>query len=331
MPVPDFEGDLVSILDHVLRVVGFFCELCASQNYLPGLVNGILVHQMIVQGIWWDEVPLKALFDDSWMPRLKQWEIHTLPQVLSMRPIPTPLRSICDRILLYRIAFRRLSEDGLSLTVVLGRVSGTIGSKAVSPHYMKKDVQFLYVIVGHLPSGSVICHRRVALTSDEISVRLRCHRQPDANSWIYIMSECYVGIDQMYPAVGDLGRLPRASMTPNDESRPESTKKEKTVSSKRPRVHARPTERVEKKTDEETKPEIKPEPNPAPTPTAAPPPRPKPKPKKPKKKMVTPVGESGEKQPVVANSGEEGVPVLNPPPPKQKKKGKDRFTWVADG
>ncbi|KAK8860756.1 hypothetical protein M9Y10_012421 [Tritrichomonas musculus] len=199
MPIPDFDSDLSTVLDNLLRISGCYCEICATRKNLKGMLNAILIGQMIVQGIWYDDVPLKALMDEKTMKNLKNKnDIKTLPQLLTMKEIPDNLKSICNRILLYKVSKRGLSEDRTTLSVELTRINGEIGSNVISPHFLRKSIQSLYILIGNPESGELICHRRVQFKRDVMNVVLKSENPIPDDCWIYFMLDAYMGLDQMY-------------------------------------------------------------------------------------------------------------------------------------
>ncbi|OHS96505.1 putative helicase mug81 [Tritrichomonas foetus] len=203
MPVTDFEADLANILETIPRVVGCFVELCAAHGNLHAMLNGILVLQMLIQGMWWDEVPLKALLKEASLKDLKnRLDIRTLPQLLLMENMPNGFKPICNRILLYSTSSRTLNNDRKQFAVELNKINGEIGSTVVSPHYTNRDKQSLYIVIGNPETGEVFCHRRVKLEEEKINVVLESKKQINDECWIYLISDSYLGIDQMYSISG---------------------------------------------------------------------------------------------------------------------------------
>ena len=219
MPTPDFETDCSSVLDQALRVVGCFGELCAAEKCLFGMIYAIELGQMLVQGIWHDEVPLKALMNEKSLVNLKKQDIKTLPQLLLMKDIPSELRDVCSRILLYEVTAREVSDDKCRLRVQIKRINGVIGSNVASPHYLRKEIQSMYIIIGSPSSEKTIAHRRVQLRSDEMTITLESHEPFSDNCWVYFMSDAYVGIDQMY-SITDTKELPRLRLVEKKRKEP---------------------------------------------------------------------------------------------------------------
>lgn len=220
MPTPDFETDCSSVLDQALRVVGCFGELCAAEKCLFGMIYAIELGQMLVQGIWHDEVPLKALMKEELLARLKKQDIRTLPQLLFMKNMPRELASVCSSILLYEVVAREVSSDKCRLKVQIKRINGEIGAKVISPHYLRKEIQSMYIIIGDPKTERTIAHRRIQLRSDEMTITLESHEPISDDSWVYFMSDAYVGIDQMYSITDIKERLPRLQLVEKKRNPP---------------------------------------------------------------------------------------------------------------
>jgi hypothetical protein len=166
---------------------------------------------MLMQGIWWDEPPLKALLPDHWIRRLHGHQIVTPAQFLLMPDLPAELKPIADRILLYKVATRWISEDKRTVGFLLRKVNGKIGSAVISRHFQRKEIQSLYAIVGNPLTGRIIAHRKVQLQRDEIRIELTADSTISDDCWVYLMPEAYMGIDQQY-AIGDTPVLTRLSL-----------------------------------------------------------------------------------------------------------------------
>lgn len=214
MPISDFEADLGLILDTMTRLIGCFIELCASEKKLQVMINSILVYQMIMQGIWHDEVPLKALLKEQLMKDLKtKNDIKTLPQLINALNNNNngggalnskALLPITEKVLLYSPNNRRLSENRTKFVVDLIKVNGVLGCNTISPHFDNRDKQYLYIIVGNPDKKQVICHRRVRLDKEKITVALSSAEKTEISDdcWAYFMFDSYIGIDQMYSISG---------------------------------------------------------------------------------------------------------------------------------
>ena len=205
LPAPDFDADLGFILDLLPRIIGCYIELCAARKNLPAMINGVLVHQMIIQGIWFDDNPLKAILKEATMKDLKnRLDIRTLPQLLLMENLPSGLLPICQRILLYSSneKDRCFTQDKNGFSVLLKRIYGTIGNSVLSSYFSNRDIQSAYIILGNPSTGEVLCHRRVKLEEEEIRVLLKANKEITDTCWIYIMFDSYIGLDQMYNVAG---------------------------------------------------------------------------------------------------------------------------------
>jgi activating signal cointegrator complex subunit 3 len=227
MPQPDFETDLYQVLDTLMRITACLCELCASEKDLFGMINSILIQQMVLQQIWWDEAPLKALLDDASVRRVSARGITNIPQLIMNRRKSDEL---VDQILVYRLVDRGIIE-GSKLRLVLRRINGQFGSPVISN--IRKDRQFVYVIVGSPTERSLIYHRRVELTRDQIEVVVAIRGQFNPDWWIYLMSDSYLGIYQMYP-IGEVSGLKQATAVrsqrrsaPEEPARPPKKKPRK--------------------------------------------------------------------------------------------------------
>lgn len=213
MPLGDFDADVSQILDIMPRLIGCYTELCAVQNNLKGVLNSIIVNQMIIQGIWYDETPLKSLMKEQLMKELRtKHGINTLPQLIFALKDETvnknlqknALQPICNPILVYQPLNRRLNEGRKQFAVDLTKVNGIIGSDVISPHFNHRDKQFLYVIIGDPEKNLVISHKRIKLDQENISILLKAipNSTITDSMWVYFMSDSYIGIDQMYSISG---------------------------------------------------------------------------------------------------------------------------------
>jgi hypothetical protein len=166
------------------------------------MINAILLQQMLVQQIWWDDAQLKAILNDR---EVRHWHakgVDTLPQLIKAR---WPGRG---RVLLYRLADMANAEG--KIVIIMTRVNGESGSAVVGP-FVRKDRQCAYVVLGDPEDGAIIAHRRVELGDDRIEVPLRVRKRIKPDWWVYLMSDAYVGIDQMY-CVGKIRDLRPAAI-----------------------------------------------------------------------------------------------------------------------
>jgi hypothetical protein len=161
------------------------------------MVNAVLLQQMLVQQLWWDEPQLKAVLADA---EVRAWHargLYTLPQILRAG------WERAGRVLLYRVAV------DTEVRVVLVRVAGE-RAEVIAP-VVRRDRQCVYIIVGDPEKGELIAHRRVVLGEERIEVAMKVRRPVAAGWWLYVLSDVYIGIDQMYriPVAGGAdGRAP---------------------------------------------------------------------------------------------------------------------------
>lgn len=201
-PVPDFGTDCDIVIDNFLRIVGSFIEVAARMHCLFDLINAIICGQMITQGYWWDESPYRVLINDkSLSKKLKSREILTLPQIIfDPSPIDSPiLDKIRSNVLIFRVYKIVISDDRKTLTVSIKKVNGNIGACVVSPHFDRKTIQSLHISVGDPESGFLYVHKRVQLRGSNMKITLQSDQEISKNVWIYLLSDCYIGIDQMFP------------------------------------------------------------------------------------------------------------------------------------
>lgn len=201
MPIPDFITDLATVLDQALRIVGCFSEIAAIRGELNAVINASYLGQMLVQGCWHDQNCIQPMVTPQIFKQLQQSNINLLPQLL-LRDEPIPgTEDIKERVVLFKHKEHFVSTDGLALKVTIDRVSGQIGSQVISPHFTRKGIQSLYVLVGDPATGKLYAHRRVQLKKDRHVIVLQGREKLPSTAWIYMMSDAYLGIDQMYPVL----------------------------------------------------------------------------------------------------------------------------------
>ncbi|KAH0791027.1 DExH-box ATP-dependent RNA helicase DExH14 [Histomonas meleagridis] len=198
MPIPDFDNDLSSVLDQILRIVGCYIEICAIQNNLNGMINAILIGQMITQGLWWDDVPFKTLINQKTYDELKKNNIDTLPKMLLMNTNNSEIQLVKDRVLFYKVSNIDINENKYNINIEINRISGKFGSNVISPHFLRKQIQSLYILIGDPDTKEMICHRRIQLKKDKMLIKLTTKEPIKDNYWIYLFADAYIGIDQMY-------------------------------------------------------------------------------------------------------------------------------------
>ena len=198
MPIPDFEADLSSVLDQILRIIGCYSEICGIKHDLTGMINSVLISQMITQGLWWDDSPLKGLINQKIFDQLKLQGISILPQILRMKTLTPELQFIKDRILIYQVSKKEINENKTILNLEITRLSGNIGANVISPHFLRKQIQSMFILIGNPETNEMYCHRRIQLKKDKMIIQLKANEVFDENSWIFLFSDAYIGVDQMY-------------------------------------------------------------------------------------------------------------------------------------
>lgn len=197
-PTPDFETDCSSVLDNMLRVVGCYAMLCASSRCLHGMITALHLGQMLCQGVWHDQTPMLSLMGTQSLKKLKSLNVNTIPELLLMKNMPKEFEEIKKHILLYRVIHKDLNEDRTELRITFKLNSGEPGSKVLSPHFMRKEIQSMYIIVSIPQNQTIVTHKRIQLKKEVVTVVLRNEEPISDDAWIYIFSDAYMGIDQMY-------------------------------------------------------------------------------------------------------------------------------------
>ena len=212
MPIPDFITDLASVLDQALRIVGCFSEIAAIRGELNAVINASILTQMLVQGCWHDQNSIQALVDVQLFKQLQQQNINLLPQIL-FKDTPLPgTEFIKDRVVLFKNMSHLISTNGMAVRITLEHISGTLGSQVISPHFTRKGIQSLFILVGDPSTGKLFGHRRVQLKKETHVVTIQCQERIPGSAWIYMLSDCYLGIDQMYPIISsEMNNLKSAS------------------------------------------------------------------------------------------------------------------------
>lgn len=212
MPIPDFETDLASVLDQSLRIVGCLIEVASIANNISVAINACILSQMLVQGVWHDENPLSA-FGNYFSSINYQKDQKSLPEILLSRKF----KELNDHIMLYQKKSIKLSDDIMSIEIELHNLSGEFNVPVLSPHFQRKPIQSLLIIVGDPLNNRIYCHRRVQLQSKNIKLVLESKSEIPTTCWVYLFSDSYLGIDQMYPLDPEgFSMLSKAELTFNN-------------------------------------------------------------------------------------------------------------------
>ena len=212
MPVPDFESDLSSVLDQCLRVIGCFSEIAGIKGELKSVMNCAILDQMLVQGQWYDQSPFFSMLDAQKYNKLIKSGTTLLPQLILNPEIPEDLKYIKDRVVLFKKTKFLISTDKKAIKLTLQHVSGELGSTVISEHFSRKEIQSLYILLGDPRTGVLYGHKRVQLKKDVMNVIVQSKVPLPETTWVYMCSDCYLGIDQMFPlAESQMATLQKAT------------------------------------------------------------------------------------------------------------------------
>ena len=199
MPLPDFDSDLSSVLDQLLRIVGCFLEVASIRRDLQAVINCSILDQMLVQGQWYDDSPFFSLLDADKYNKYIPKGLTLLPQLLLSPNIPKELEFIKEHVLLYKKQKILIATDRTAIKLVLEKVSGELGSRVLSNHFSRKEIQSINIFIGDPQNNKLLGHKRVQLKKNLMNVIISSTEPIPNDAWIYVLSDAYIGIDQIYP------------------------------------------------------------------------------------------------------------------------------------
>jgi activating signal cointegrator complex subunit 3 len=217
LPIADYLTDLKTILDQTIRVIQSFIDITAEKGYLDAVLNMMNLMQMIMQGQWHSDNALLMLpyMDANNVESLKRQGIKYLPQLIEMnkekgialvtkscglRPYQAEqLWKVVETMPIVDVIigkeFKR-EEGALTIPIVL-KDHRKGSPKPYTPRFPKPKDEGWWIIIGDLAKQELMAMRRVKIKR-ESKIELIVPDIKDTTLTVFLLSDCYLGIDQQY-------------------------------------------------------------------------------------------------------------------------------------
>jgi len=230
LPISDYITDTKSVLDQSIRVLQAMVDVAANGGWLQTSLSVMHLLQMIMQGLWWeenDQLALKMLphINGAVLDALKERGISSGSELLSSSAdhVRGALRTVIGppQVNEFIQVWMRLprvevnwklepSREGRNkewilhvqlFRRVLKRVSN---ARAYVPHFPKVKDEGWWLVVGNPKTREVYALKRVTFLEHlNSNLVLPKHLNPDTQPiTLYLVSDCYVGLDQEHQIRG---------------------------------------------------------------------------------------------------------------------------------
>jgi activating signal cointegrator complex subunit 3 len=217
LPIADYLTDLKTILDQTIRVIQSFIDITAEKGYLDAVLNMMNLMQMIMQGQWHSDNALLMLpyMDANNVESLKRQGTKYLPQLMDMnrekgialvtkscglRPYQAEqLWKVVETMPIVDVIigkeFKR--EEGALIIPIVLKDHRKGSPKPYTPRFPKPKDEGWWVIIGDLAKQELMAMRRVKIKR-ESKIELIVPDTKDTTLTVFLLSDCYLGIDQQY-------------------------------------------------------------------------------------------------------------------------------------
>jgi activating signal cointegrator complex subunit 3 len=217
LPIADYQTDLKTVLDNTIRVIQSFIDMAAEKGHLNTALTLMNVMQMILQGQWHTDNAIMMLpyMDTSHVQELSKNGIKYLPQLMDMKKEQgiTLVSKACN-LRTYQVEqLWKVVENLPSIDVTVdpnyvraeGALTVTIhlrdlrkGSpKSYIPRFPKSKDEGWWLAIGDLSKQELMAMRRVKIKK-EAKAELVIPDTKDTSLTVFLISDCYLGIDQQY-------------------------------------------------------------------------------------------------------------------------------------
>jgi len=226
-PIADFISDTKSVLDQCVRVIQGMIAISQTKGYLDTVVHLINILQMIVQGLWISDPPLLQLSRRvmnakkiiqlrdkgiTLIPHLFDQDEKALKELIGWEGIKELKRfpDLDIHISLIRgtgkSTKKELAEGEMLLVVSLKKLQGENKTQA---KYGKWKEPAFYLVLGNETGNQLIkCVRFTVKKEAHLKYTfLWPEIEKSANYRVYLMSDSYLGFDQVINLVWDKAKL----------------------------------------------------------------------------------------------------------------------------
>lgn len=232
LPIADYGTDTKSVLDQCVRVLQSMIDMAADQGWLATALQLMTIVQMLVQARWHTDPSLLTLphFSSTTVSALEaRANIGSLPEMAEAARTERGKRQLKDvlrrsmsnghaddaitavcRLPLIDVTFRvggnpktLLADEEYALDVTLNRISGSSGGGTVRMARLGKPVnEAWWLVLGERETGELLALKRLGgLRGRSMSTSLAfftAEDPGDATYTLYLVSDCYLGLDQQY-------------------------------------------------------------------------------------------------------------------------------------
>jgi len=226
LPIADYYTDTLSVLDQSLRVLQAMVDVSAEAGWLSTTLRVMQLTQMVVQGRWLTDSTLLNLphITPQTVKVLWQNGIEALPELLAMAPdklnqiirskdiglsegATRDLRQILGRLPIIHCRMPNTPlvagpEQTVTISVNLERKNRDTNMKVLAPKFSKPKNEGWWLAVGRGADDELVALKRVLIRPRGSNPTHLTFMAPsevgDHTYTVYLMSDCYLGLDQEY-------------------------------------------------------------------------------------------------------------------------------------
>ena len=229
LPMSDYVTDAKGVLDQAVRILQAIIDVCVESGWLATCLHAMNLMQMVMQGRFITDPSCMSVpgVDEQKAASLSGSGYEALPQLvdacvnkeaaarkaltnagLKQRQVDEAVNH-CQRMPLIDID-AKLSKDGTEVEVNLRRASKSAGGggkgggrgsapRAILPRYPKAKEEGWWLILGDRNNRELLSLKRVGFgqnTRAKLAVDRSANAVFDPDLFVYLISDCYVGLDQ---------------------------------------------------------------------------------------------------------------------------------------